>query len=173
LVKKFLNEFYQKLNAKSTASETASNSTNSQTDSNSNINNSTQLRLRDTTNIINNRKRKTTNFMDSLCDKVTVSQQNQLISEIDIEINAYVSHSFPVIVADKKELKRHRSLLFFKLFHEQFPKLTRIVRIIHSVPATSVPSESLFSRAGLIQNYLRNRLEPSLLEKLTFIKQNL
>ena len=99
--------------------------------------------------------------------------QNNAISEIKIEIEAYESHMFSIRLADKDELKRHRSLLFFKLYHEQFPELTRIVRIIHSVPATSVPSESLFSRAGLTQTYLRNRLEPSHLEQLTFIKDNL
>jgi len=71
-----------------------------------------------------------------------VLPQNNAISEIDIEIEAYESHMFSIRLADKDELKRHRSLLFFKLYHKQFPKLTRIVRIIHSVPATSVPSES-------------------------------
>jgi hypothetical protein len=121
LVKKFLIEFDQKLYSKSTET-----STNSQNDSNTN-NNNTQPGLRDTTNVIR-RKRKITNFMDSLCDKLPVLPQNNAISEIDIEIEAYESHMFSIRLANKDELKRHRSLLFFKLYHKQFPKLTRIVR---------------------------------------------
>ena len=40
-----------------------------------------------------------------------------------------------------------------------------------SIPATSVTSEALFSQVGLIQNDLRNRLAPSTLENITFIKE--
>ena len=39
-----------------------------------------------------------------------------------------------------------------------------------AIAGTSVPSECLFSHAGLINTYLRNRLSPNTLETLTFLK---
>ncbi|KAL3099704.1 hypothetical protein niasHS_003159 [Heterodera schachtii] len=56
----------------------------------------------------------------------------------------------------------------------QFPDLVVLARIVHSVPATSVSSERLFSKAGLIySNTLRNRLSGELVEKILIIKANL
>jgi hypothetical protein len=37
----------------------------------------------------------------------------------------------------------------------------------------AVPSECLFSHAGSINTYLRNRLSPNSLETLTFLKDNM
>lgn len=44
------------------------------------------------------------------------------------------------------------------------------VKMLLSIPASSAPSERVFSSAGLIQNSLRNRLSSNLLEKLIFLK---
>ena len=41
-----------------------------------------------------------------------------------------------------------------------------------SIPASSVPSECLFSSTGLIQTEIRNRLSPETLESITFLKEN-
>ena len=39
----------------------------------------------------------------------------------------------------------------------QFPDLARLARVLHSIPSTSICSERLFSKAGLIYaNRLRN-----------------
>jgi hypothetical protein len=55
--------------------------------------------------------------------------------------------------------------------HKSFPNLTKLAKIVLSVTATSVPSESLFSQAGITSNNLRNRLDPNLLEKLVLLNQ--
>ena len=44
---------------------------------------------------------------------------------------------------------------------------------VNSAPASSVPSEQLFSKTGLIYDPQRSRLDPSRAEKLLFIKANL
>ena len=66
---------------------------------------------------------------------------NQLVTEKNIEIEKYIQHTFLFITADNEELKRFCVLLFLKIYDKQLPKLTRIVRIIYSVPFTSVPIE--------------------------------
>ena len=59
-----------------------------------------------------------------------------------------------------------------KIFEKELSNMTNIVKIVFTVTATSVPAESLFSDAGLIQNDLRNRLDPAILDKINFVKSN-
>ena len=66
-----------------------------------------------------------------------------------------------------------KALVFFKQHRNSVPYLSKLLRIILSVPATSVPSESLFSQAGFIQNDYRNRLSSNILNMLNFIKSNM
>jgi hypothetical protein len=63
-------------------------------------------------------------------------------------------------------------LLFFKTYQRKYPLLTKLVKRLLHVTATSVPAECLFSQTGLIDTALRNRLSYSNLEKLIFIKEN-
>ena len=44
------------------------------------------------------------------------------------------------------------------------------IKMILSVPASSVSSERVFSSSGLIHNATRNRLNPLLLEQTTILK---
>lgn len=64
-------------------------------------------------------------------------------------------------------------LVFFRTMNRKFPKLATIVKRLFCIPATSVPSECLFSRAGLIVTDLRNRLNPSNVENVLFLRDNL
>lgn len=55
---------------------------------------------------------------------------------------------------------------------ETFPLLFEISQFIHSIPATSAPSERKFSLAGNILNCLRSNLDPSKVEDLLLLHSN-
>ena len=63
-------------------------------------------------------------------------------------------------------------LTFFRVHGKLYPLLTLVVRRLMCIPATSVPAESLFSRAGLIHTESRNKLNPNLLEYYCFLNNN-
>jgi hypothetical protein len=53
-----------------------------------------------------------------------------------------------------------------------FPLVTRLARMMLSIPATSVPSERLFSKAGDVVTKKRNRLSPKNAENIVFLMDN-
>ena len=54
----------------------------------------------------------------------------------------------------------------------QFPQLAEVARSVLCVPATSTPSERLFSTAGLTVTKLRNCLKPDNVDALLFLNKN-
>ena len=52
------------------------------------------------------------------------------------------------------------------------PKLAQLVKTVLCVPATSTPSERVFSTMGVIITKLRNRLSASTAEAILFLKKN-
>ena len=56
---------------------------------------------------------------------------------------------------------------------KQFPCLFQTVRTLLATPATSVPSERIFSEAGYVAHARRSRILPENLNKIIFIKRNL
>lgn len=63
-------------------------------------------------------------------------------------------------------------LMWWKLQQNEFPRLATLARIILAVPATSAPSERLFSAAGELLSKKRLRLEPEFADKLLFLHEN-
>lgn len=51
----------------------------------------------------------------------------------------------------------------------KYPKIANIARRVLAVPATSVPSERIFSAVGLLINKLRNRLSSDIVDSIIFL----
>ena len=63
-------------------------------------------------------------------------------------------------------------LLWWKMHAQNFPILSRLAKIYLGIPATSVPSERVFSTAGDIISAQRSALLPQHVDKLIFLKKN-
>ena len=55
---------------------------------------------------------------------------------------------------------------------ETYPRLSMLARVILAIPATSAPSERIFSTAGLTVNAKRSSLAPSTVDKVIFVHEN-
>ncbi|CAF1042586.1 unnamed protein product [Brachionus calyciflorus] len=88
------------------------------------------------------------------------------------EIENYLKDSKTYIQNMKETKGLGDPLMFFKHNRALFPNLTSKALNLFCTAPTSVSAESLFSKAGLKQNDLRNRLNPHNLDKLIFIKTN-
>ena len=65
------------------------------------------------------------------------------------------------------------ALRWWKRNHNRFPAIAAIARRVLCIPATSTPSERLFSKAGHIINSKRASLEPENRSMLCFLAENL
>ena len=52
----------------------------------------------------------------------------------------------------------------------KYPLIANVARNVLAVPASSGPSERVFSQSGLVMTQRRNRLKPERLETLMFLK---
>jgi hypothetical protein len=100
-----------------------------------------------------------------LAKQFSPETKKTLKEEIEYEINLYESSH--VEVGEFTD-----PLLYFKNNISVMLVLTKVVKMIFAAPASSVPSESLFSIAGQLITDKRNRLRPSLAESLLFLKEN-
>ena len=61
---------------------------------------------------------------------------------------------------------------WWKVNEGRFPRLAILARKYLAIPGTSVPSERVFSAAGLTVNRLRTRLTPEHVDMLIFLNKN-
>ena len=63
-------------------------------------------------------------------------------------------------------------LSLWRINKTRFPILSKLARKYLAIPATSTPSERLFSEAGNVMTIKRTQLAPNTLENLIFCKKN-
>ena len=91
------------------------------------------------------------------------SQPSEIAS---FEVDRYHTEA-PLTLACKEPLA------WWKMRAAQYVHLSELAKKILCIPATSVPSERVFSVAGNIINEKRSRLKPDNVDKLIFLYKNM
>ncbi|CAG9833257.1 unnamed protein product [Diabrotica balteata] len=65
--------------------------------------------------------------------------------------------------------RKKNPMEFWKKYKSTFPELYYLAKKYLSIPATSVPSERVFSKSGQLTNLRRNRLSPKNLNQILFL----
>lgn len=114
-------------------------------------------------------------IQSSLAEILSLSDEE----EQHVDCNEEVYNQFVVKKTLLNEYNREKRLalledplLWWKM-HSKYHSFSNVVRQYLSPPPGSVPSEQLFSAAGLIYDPLRNRLTGDKAAKLLFVKYNL
>ena len=100
--------------------------------------------------------------------KEEIADLNHLEDRIANEVNLYRYITFT-----KKEKEETKILDWWKLHKTQFPCLFQAAKAVLQTPATSVPSERIFSEAGYIARARRSRIASNNLNRYLFIKRNM
>lgn len=101
-------------------------------------------------------------------------QFDSKVSKIKTNLSADISASLMIRqYLELPYLSRTKCPLEFWSQHKNtFPELYKLQLKYLSVPATSVPSERVFSKTGQLTNDRRNRLHPNNLEYIIFLNSN-
>src|SRR3989337_2503174 len=105
------------------------------------------------------------------CTKIEPVSSNSLLARIfqnsSIRIDEIASYlALPKVHPDECPL------MWWKTNRTRFPILSKVARKYLAIPATSTPSERLFSEAGNIMTIKRTQLSSTTLENLVFCKKN-
>ncbi len=101
--------------------------------------------------------------------KISLVADSDKLDSDHLDVNDEISNFLNMnICVDENSNPLH----FYKNNVNQFPILSKIVKKIFCLTASSVPCEQLFSKAGEVISNKRNRLKPELAEILTLLDQN-
>ena len=89
----------------------------------------------------------------------------QVEQVVEAEVNSYLLS--PTIDSEADPLA------WWKLHHLTYPKLSKLARRYLCIPATSSPSERLFSTSGNVVTCQRACLKPAKVNMLVFLAKNL
>ncbi|MGH0161485.1 UNVERIFIED_CONTAM: hypothetical protein FKN15_041041 [Acipenser sinensis] len=63
-------------------------------------------------------------------------------------------------------------LIWWENNQTRFPSLAALAKSMLSIPATSIPSERVFSKAGMLVNKLCSSLKPENVDAVIFLNKN-
>lgn len=109
-------------------------------------------------------------FLSSIGKKSRGGSAQLLTSSIEEELAFYRSSAGKEYTDIVEHGKQHNPFEFWNRFEKKIPLLVHLTRQYLIVPATSVPSESLFSVASYIGRKERSRLSPDNLSMSVFLK---
>ena len=115
------------------------------------------------------KRQKTGNFRLVYMDDQDECSQDASFKDVEREIIDEINTYYSSVYTVEEDTD---PLMFYKTNQKNYPHLSRLAKCLFSIPASSVPSESLFSKAKEITTDSRNRLKPHLIESLLFIKEN-
>ena len=93
------------------------------------------------------------------------TRQHQSKKKVQCEIATYLK--VPKLDTESDPLE------WWKRNESVYPGLAKVAKKYLVVPATSAPSERLFSKSGKVVNELRASLKPDKVEMLTFLARNI
>uniref|UniRef100_A0A914NQ93 BED-type domain-containing protein n=1 Tax=Meloidogyne incognita TaxID=6306 RepID=A0A914NQ93_MELIC len=103
-----------------------------------------------------------------------MNQEEVIMNQIESDLTSKIEVELAQYKAEKRIDIDGDIFLWWRQNGCKFNTLTRIAQMLHCIPSTSVSSERLFSKAGIIySNDLRNRLSGKMVQKILIIKGNL
>lgn len=104
-------------------------------------------------------------WLEDVCVVAETKESNETM--VEAEIKRYMT-------MERQDTDSSLTLLqWWKQNQLLFPRLAKLARAVLAVPASSVPSERVFSLAGNIVSKKRSRLNPELVNRLIFLNMNM
>ena len=90
----------------------------------------------------------------------------------DAVLLAKVKHEIEEFQRLPRQDRKESPLEWWKTHHKELPLLSQVALRYLCIPASSAPSERVFSKVNLVATKTRNRLDPERIEALVFLRHN-
>ena len=109
-------------------------------------------------------------FADSDDEDLGEEEEISFAEQLAAEVIAYKSEKPQPMYSPSGSY--NNPLDWWRVYHSKYPNMWRLASCILAIPATSAPSERVFSAAGNIVNKKRVRLKPETVDLLIFLRGN-
>ena len=107
-------------------------------------------------------------YVDDYNEEGTVRSSDDVATMISKELEQYAKIQY-----NKAQKKDMQGMSWWRERKNEYPFLFKAVKALLATPATSVPSERVFSEAGYIARARRSKILPFHLNRYLFIKKNM